>query len=285
MICRAINLSQSTYFSSVNRGLSNRAKQDQIIKKEILEIYTFADKRFGAYKINNKLEQRNINISIGKTYRLLSTMNLPTIFTKKPNLKTAKPDNNLDCPNLINGNFNTSAPNVVWVSDITYTKVNGHKAFICIILDLFARKIIAYKCSSNMKKELVMETFANALKNRNYPKNVIFHSDRGSQYTSKAFRQMIDIANFHQSFSKPGYPYDNAVAECFFKYFKQGEINRRCYRTMQDLEISTFVYIEKFYNSYNPHSYNNDLTPNQKEELFFQNPLPFKSQNFYQQLT
>ena len=109
--------------------------------------------------------------------------------------------------------------------------------------------------------------FESALKNRNYPENVIFHSDRGSQYTSDEFRKRLDRASFIQSFSKKGHPYDNAVAEAFFKFLKLEETNRRSYTSLDELELSVFEYIH-FYNFKWPHSANELLSPVQFEDLF-----------------
>lgn len=268
-ICRAIKLNPSTYYAARKTKLSKRALLDQVLRTTILNIYITAKKRFGAYKINNKLREQGLFISIGKCYRLLANMDLPTIYTQKPTFKRSVASNDLECPDLIKRNFKTDAPNKAWVSDITYVKLNGKFAYICVIIDLFARKVIAYTSRQNMKKELVMDTLLKALKNRNFPKGVIFHSDRGSQYTSKQFRQMIDKYDLKQSFSRPGCPYDNAVAENFFRYFKQGELNRKTFAAISELELSTFEYIESYYNVYNPHSFNNGLTPNAAEQNYF----------------
>ena len=96
----------------------------------------------------------------------------------------------------------------------------------------------------------------------------MFHSDRGSQYNSFSFRKLLDDLNVVQSFSKKGHPYDNAVAESFFKYLKHEEINRRNYSSLQELKLSVFEYIEGYYNSRRPHSSLGMLTPNQKEQNF-----------------
>ena len=127
--------------------------------------------------------------------------------------------------------------------------------------------MIAYKISSKIDARLVLDTFESALKNRNYPENVIFHSDRGSQYTSDEFRKRLDRASFIQSFSKKGHPYDNAVAEAFFKFLKLEETNRRSYTAFDELELSVFEYIH-FYNS-------NVLT---LRMTFY---LPFNLKNFF----
>ena len=94
----------------------------------------------------------------------------------------------------------------------------------------------------------------------------MFHSDRGTQYTSKEFRKALDKADFVQSFSAKGHPFDNAVMESFFRYLKHEELNRRTFNTMQELNLSLFEYIEGFYNKSRPHSANGLLSPTEKEE-------------------
>ena len=96
----------------------------------------------------------------------------------------------------------------------------------------------------------------------------MFHTDRGSQFTAKRFRQYLDSLNIVQSFSAKGHPYDNAVMECFFKYLKKEETDRRNYTALGELKQSLFTYINGFYNSVRPHSHNDGLAPNQKEALF-----------------
>lgn len=98
--------------------------------------------------------------------------------------------------------------------------------------------------------------------------SLMFHSDRGSQFTTKRFRQYLDSLNIVQSFSAKGHPYDNAVMECFFKYLKKEETDRRNYTNLAELKQSLFTYINGFYNSVRPHSHNDGLTPNEKEALF-----------------
>ena len=97
----------------------------------------------------------------------------------------------------------------------------------------------------------------------------MFHSDRGTQYTAFKFRKLLDELNVVQSFSKKGYPFDNAVAESFFKYLKKEETNRRTFSSLSELKISVFEYIEGFYNSKRPHSSLDYLTPNEKESQFY----------------
>jgi len=129
-------------------------------------------------KINFLLERDyGIKISLGRVYRLVKTMNLPQMSTKKFKNKYAI-HNSDDCENHLKQNFNQNAPNVVWVSDFTYLRAGNKWHYLCVILDLFSRKVIAYKLSPRADVELVRETFLKAFAARN-PSGLMFHSDRG----------------------------------------------------------------------------------------------------------
>lgn len=115
---------------------------------------------------------------------------------------------------------------------------------------------------------LILSVLNKAFENRGYPQYVLFHSDRGSEYTTFSFRRLLDKNNVIQSFSKKGYPFDNACCESFFRQMKREEINRRKYHSLKELYLSCFEYIER-YNSKRPHSSINYLTPNKVEELYW----------------
>ena len=125
------------------------------------------------------------------------------------------------CENILCQRFEQTAPNLVWVSDFTYLKAGGKFYYLCAVMDLYSRKIIAYKLSDKINTQLAVDTVDLAVANRGKSNGIIFHTDRGSQYTSKEFRKHLDNLNMIQSFSAKGHPYDNAVMECFFKYLKK----------------------------------------------------------------
>ncbi len=197
----------------------------------------------------------------------MKSLQLPKMSTVKP-VYHKKYNDNGECTDYLKQNFNQKAPNLVWVSDFTYIKAGNKWYYLCIIMDLFSRKIIAWNISGKPDADLIITTFRKAYQKRNAPYGLIFHSDRGSQYTAFAFRQLLDSLHVVQSFSKKGYPFDNAVCECFFKYLKKEETNRRTYHTLQELQNSVFEYIEGFYNSRRPHSSLGLLTPNEAEKLY-----------------
>ncbi len=197
----------------------------------------------------------------------MKTMQLPKMSTIKP--KAVFPANtaDADCPNHLKQRFNPSAPNQVWVSDITYIRGGDRFCFLCIVIDLFARKVVAYRVSSKMNVQLTIDTFQTAWSTRGEPSALLFHSDRGSQYTAKDFRRLLDGCGVIQSFSAKGHPYDNAVAESFFKFLKLEETNCKTYTALNELQLSLFTYIH-FYNTQRPHGSNAYLTPDEKEMAF-----------------
>ncbi len=151
---------------------------------------------------------------------------------------------------------------------ITYFKVSDYWVYLCIILDLFSRKIIGYRVSRNASTNLVTTTFRNAYQERGRPENLTFHSDRGKQYTSGAFTQLLQANGIRQSFSATGRPHDNAVAETFFATFKKEEAYRREYTSEQSFRKSVEQYIQ-FYNEVRPHQTLKYKTPQAVEEKYW----------------
>lgn len=268
-LCRVLHVNRSTYYKYAKHQESERDKENRYIRACILEIYAKTDKRLGAAKMKICLQRDyRINISSGRVYRLMKHMNLPKMSTVKPFRHKTKTAQDEECQNILQQKFNPSAPNRVWVCDFTYIRVAGRFCFLCAILDLFSRKVIAFKLSNKIDTKLAIETVNQAVAARGKSEGIIFHTDRGTQFTSSDFRRHLDNLNMIQSFSAKGHPYDNAVMECFFKYLKKEEVNRKTYSSFDDLNLCLFKYICGFYNSLRPHSHNNGLSPNQAELNF-----------------
>jgi len=242
-----------------------------MLRTYILTLHGKYKKRLGVKKMTCILKREyGIKIGVSRLRRLTHSMNLPKIFSKKSPNHSSKSESGV-YPNFLNRKFHQSAPNQIWVSDITYIKVGQKWYYLCVIIDLFSRKVVAWKISDKPNAELVISTFKKAYANRNFPIGLMFHSDRGSQYTSADFRKLLNRFNVVQSFSGKGCPYDNAVAESFFKFLKLEEINQNTYSSFADLKSSLFEYIDGFYNSKRPHSTIDFLSPNDFESAYFEN--------------
>ena len=170
--------------------------------------------------------------------------------------------------NILKQKFNPAEPNKVWFCDFTYIRAAGRFYYLCAIIDLFSRKVIAFKLSNKMDTNLAIKTVNQAVAARGKSTGIIFHTDRSCQFTSSVFRRLLDNLNMIQSFSAKGYPYDNVVMESFFKYLKKEEMNLKTYSSFDDLHIFLFKYINEFYNSVRPHSHNNGLSPISAEKFF-----------------
>ena len=199
----------------------------------------------------------------------MKEMNLPKMSTVKPPKFKHKNTENLTLENKLAQNFNVTAPNQVWVCDFTYVKVGQRFSYICAIIDLYARKVIAYNISNRINTDLAIKTLQSAVKAGKASNGILFHTDRGVQFTSHNFKKLLDSLNIVQSFSDKAHPYDNAVMECFFKYLKKEELNRRSFSSFDQLKLSLVKYIDGFYNPIRPHSHNNGLSSNKMESLFF----------------
>lgn len=140
--------------------------------------------------------------------------------TDKPTVRSSSSDAE-SCCNHFQQKFNQKTPNLVWVSDITYIKSGGIWYYLCIVMDLYSRKVISLHISSKANVELVIITFKKAYEKRNAPYGLMFHSDRGSQYTAFSFRQLLDSLNVVQSFSKKGYPLTMLAVSVFSSISKK----------------------------------------------------------------
>lgn len=170
--------------------------------------------------------------------------------------------------NWLERNFTVQRPNQIWVSDITYFRVEGYGLYLCIILNLYSRRIIGFKVSKNASTNLVTATFRAAYEERGRPEGLTFHSDRGTQYTSKAMTALLQKYEIRQSFSATARPHDNAVAETFFATLKKEEAYRREYTSEDSFRKSVQRFIQ-FYNEVRPHRTLKYQTPQGFEDAYF----------------
>ncbi len=235
----------------------------------IKQIFEDSKQRFGADRI--RLMLMSMEYTASKKYilqymkqeNMVCKQNSPSYFNTCTNLK-----NHRFRKDKVKRNFTQEAPNMVWVSDITFIRVEKPFYALGVIIDLFSRKVIAYKISKNADTKLITELFLDAYNARNKPSGFIFHSDQGVQYTAYAFRKLLRELNIRQSFSHPGTPYDNAVAESFFSVLKREEISHNYYMTQEELQEVVSEYIE-FYNTKRPHFKLGAMTPNAYEAKYY----------------
>ena len=156
--------------------------------------------------------------------------------------------------NLLQRDFKTSAPNTVWVSDITYIATERGWLYLTVFLDLFSRMIVGWALSSSLGSQMVQAALHRAIQRRRPEAGLIIHSDRGVQYACNDFRKMLDKHSFIQSMSRKGNCWDNAVAESFFSIIKSEMIHHEHFKGRDDTSPAVFEYIEVYYNRKRKHS-------------------------------
>lgn len=269
-MCRILNVAPGT-FNHYHKRQSYQTKTEirfDELKKLIVEIYEKSEKRFGYIKITAKLNQQGILVSDKTVSKLMKELKIKALLKeKKPKLRL-KANINTNLKNHVKKSFRRDNPNEVWVGDITNIYIKGNTYYLCVIIDLFSRKVIAYRIHYLAKSNLVINTLKDAFEYRGEPRGVIFHSDRGTQYTSNEFLELQKSLGITPSFSNTGNPYDNAVVESFFSHLKKEEINRNDYQNLEELKEAINKYM-LFYNDYRPHETNGNLSPNEYEKLYY----------------
>ena len=267
-LCEALGVARGTFYNHILRRAdrSEYKREQKELMLKVQQIFDDSSQRFGAEKIRIILAESGIHVSKKRVVAIMQELDLHSV---RPDAKKQfKKRQQYRKQNLLERQFGAEHPNQIWVSDITYFKVNGYWLYFCMILDLFSRKIVGWRVSRNASTNLVTTTFRNAYRERGEPKGLTFHSDRGKQYTCGAFMELLQKCGTKQSFSATGQPHDNAVAETFFATFKKEEAYHREYTSEQSFRRSVEQYIT-FYNETRPHRTLKYKTPQAFEDEYF----------------
>lgn len=273
-VCSTIKLNKGTYYNFINNKVEKTIYEinDDLLKIEIVKIFEESGKRYGTNKILLALRKQKINVSERRVRRLIKELNLQKILIKKRVIVSSLPHKPTFYKNYLKRRFDIDAPNKVWVSDFLEIRICGITFYLCVVLDLFARYVVAWKLSSRKSEGLAVNTFKLAYESRNEPSDLLFHSDQGSEYTSHRFMNTLKMLGVKQSFSNPSTPYDNAVIESLYATLREEEINPHILQYENSKVIREFLTIYfDYYNNKRIHTYNGDLTPKEKEDLWFYN--------------
>ncbi|MCL2798223.1 MAG: IS3 family transposase [Firmicutes bacterium] len=273
-MCRTIDLPHGTFYNyHFRRVLETRNEKKKADYRKIIKgIFDESGQRFGSIKIYNKMRIEGFNIDVKTVSALFKEIGLKSKQCKKRYF-VPKPGRAFNfIGNKLNRQFNPTEPNKFWVSDTTHIWIGNSHFWLCVIIELFSRKIIAYRLSSQDNAKLIINTFKDAFENRGHPSDLTFHSDKGSGYISNEFRSLLCSLKVTQSCSKTGNPYDNAVVEAFFSNMKREELNFHNFEYFDDLKECIVKYME-YYNGYRPHNSLKNKTPNQIEQEFFDREL------------
>lgn len=268
MLCEALEVPRGTFYNHIFRNKRDNtcyAKRKEELRIQIQQIYADNRQIFGAQKITAILKERGIRVSERMVGQLMRDIGLASI---RMDSKSNYDKEQRIYKNHLNQQFNPTRPDEIWVSDVTYFRFNNKNFYICVIIDLFARRVIAYRVGKKNSTHLVKGTFKLAYEDRKPKNDLTFHTDRGSNYRSHTFCSYLASLHVTQSFSRAHVPYDNSVVESFFSNLKREELYRTKYRSENEFRTAIDNYII-FYNERRPHARNSYKTPTKKEEEYF----------------
>ena len=230
-----MNIHPSVYYYHCNHTANRYKDANQQLDVEITRVFNDSKRRYGSPKIAKILNEQGIKVSQKRVARRMKTLGLRSITIKKFNHSgKSKVDDTKEYPNLLEQNFFANKPGQKWVGDITYIyTIETGWTYLAIMMDLFDLKVVGWSYGLSMTDELIIDAFNKALVNRGLENAGIFHSDRGSQYTSNDYEDLLSTLAIRHSYSKKGYPYDNASIESFNAILKKEEVNVNTYRTFK----------------------------------------------------
>lgn len=244
-----LQVSRSGYYEWKEAVCSFKAKRDAVLLAQIRQIERDNHGLYGVRRVHRALNDEYIaKAGKSRVQRIMSQYGIKAKTHTKFKPQTTKADpKETAFENLLGQNFGVLESNQIWLSDITYLRVGGKWSYLAVVLDLYDRKPVGWSLGSRPTAELACMAMHRALMRRKPPKGLIHHSDRGSQYTSHDYRELLEKHKVQGSMSRKGNPYDNAPMESFFKTLKTEWTNWFSYRSMDEALSSLFYYIDVYY--------------------------------------
>jgi transposase InsO family protein len=261
LCCDLLKVSRAGYYHWQKRQVTQRGHEEKKVLEMIRKHYNLSRGRYGLLRIYRAIRKEGIIVNKKRIYRLMKQYNIHSKTVKKYKVTTKQSKTANFSPNLVNRNFHATRENEVWTSDITYISTGEGWLYLAVVQDMFNREEIGWSIMERPVAEIVTNAIKMAITNRRPGQGVIFHSDRGSQYTSNKVRNLLNQYRFKQSMSGNGNCYDNAITETFFSTLKKELIYLTKFETKEQARREIFEYIEIFYNRQRLHSSLGYLSP------------------------
>jgi putative transposase len=267
-LCRLAGISVSGYYAAQGRSPCRRLEEDQRLTPKIRFYFYRSRKNYGSRRIADDLQDEGITCSKNRVLRLMRQEGLKSSHTKKFRVVTTDSNHHLPvAPNLMAQDFVADKPNEKWAGDITYVRTQEGWLYLATIIDLYSRKIVGLAMADHLRKELCTEALRSSLAFRQPDQQLLHHSDRGSQYASDDYQEILRQHGCIVSMSRKGNCYDNAVVESFFHTLKVECVYQTNYQTRQHAKEDITDYIFNFYNCSRKHSALDYQAPIQYEQM------------------
>jgi len=260
-MCRMLGVSASGYYAWRGRTPGRRVQANAALVEQIRDVHQVSRRTYGSPRVYAALRQRGVVCSRNRVARLMRHEGLAgrSPHRRYPHTTQAAPGNPV-APNVLAQNFTAQRPNQKWVADITYVDTAEGWLYLAPVLDLFSRKVVGWSMGSHLYSSLVEDALHMAVTRRRPAPGLLHHSDRGSQYTSAAYQQMLTNLQCQVSMSRTGNCYDNAVMESFFSTLKSECLTGQ-FQTRAQARTAIFEFIEIWYNQHRLHSSLGYLSP------------------------
>jgi len=269
-MCRVLAVSRSGFYAWLKRPVCQRDQRRALVGAAVETAYTQFKKRYGAPRLTVELNEQGIPCSLNHVATLLKERGLKARngkgFRYYPRTEAMTNVNS----NLLRRHFEAPAPDLKWVSDITYIKVGRIWLYLAVVMDLFSRKIVGWSLDDHMRESLILDALSMAISQRKIRPGALIHSDRGVQYRGNEYQEALRSYGLRCSMSRKGNCWDNAAMESFFSRLKVELIYAENYKTVETARSGIFEYIESFYNRSRRHSAIGYVSPHDYEQQFEQ---------------
>jgi transposase InsO family protein len=274
VMCRVLEVSRSGYYAWRVRGRSRRDLENEALLTDIWRIYLQNRKVYGSPRVYEELKDQGMSVGRHRVARLMRDNGIQSRRRKKWVRPRTGGRMAIEAPNVLARSFTAARPDEVWVSDITYIPTLEGWMYCAVVLDLYSRKVVGWSVSPDMRNDVAVEALQRALVSRKpKPRELLHHSDRGIQYASLDYQELLKRTGITSSMSRPGCCLDNAVAESFFSTLKMECIRLKRYRNRHEatLDIESFI---EYYNTRRRHSTIGYQAPESFEKRTSTNQLP-----------
>ena len=270
-MCRTLEVSRSGFYGWQSRPRSDREVTNAMLAMEIEAIWECSDRTYGAPRVHRWLRKEGFRVGRKRVARIMRVNGWEGESGRRRIRTTIVDRGATAADDLVGRDFNPTEPDRTWVGDITYLRTTEGWLFLATVIDLFSRRVIGWSVANHMRTELVADALKMAVATRGGTVDaVVFHTDRGAQYTSAAFGELCHQLDVTQSMGATGVCWDNAAAESFFGTLKRELANRRRWNTRADARRDLIRWIEGWYNRRRLHSTLDYNTPIEIEDLYYQ---------------
>ena len=268
--CRYFGVSTSRFYQwRKSKEMAQLTTKEQI-KAEIKRLFDLSRGTYGSPRIYHSLVENGIQVSLNTVAKYMTEMGLDARLKKKFRIQTTDSDHDGPIADRLfkveDHQTLPTGPGKLLAGDITYLRLGDSFVYLAVVLDVFTREIVGWSMDRSLKTELILRALSSAMYSTSPDAEVIFHSDRGSQYASEAYRKMMINNRVTPSMSRRGNCYDNSYVESWFASLKKERLYRSKYTTENELKALVFEYIEVWYNRSRKHSALDNLSPVQFKE-------------------